>query len=60
MVTKVGINGIGRIGRMVSRAALNNPQAKVVGINDPFIDSEHMAYLLTYDSVHGRFKALVA
>ena len=56
MVTKIGINGFGRIGRLVFRAALNNPQVKVVGINDPFIDPEYMAYMLKYDSVHGRFK----
>jgi glyceraldehyde 3-phosphate dehydrogenase len=55
-VTKIGINGFGRIGRLVFRAALNNPAAKIVGINDPFIDAEYMAYMLQYDSVHGRFK----
>jgi glyceraldehyde 3-phosphate dehydrogenase len=55
-VTKIGINGFGRIGRLVFRAALNNPKAKIVGINDPFIDAEYMAYMLKYDSVHGRFK----
>jgi len=59
MVTKVGINGFGRIGRLVFRAALNNPEAKVVGINDPFIEAEYMAYMLKYDSVHGRFKGTV-
>jgi len=56
MVTKIGINGFGRIGRLVLRAALKNPGADVVGINDPFIDTEYMAYMLKYDSVHGRFK----
>ncbi len=56
MAIKIGINGFGRIGRLVLRAALENPQAKVVGINDPFIDAEYMAYMLKYDSVHGRFK----
>jgi glyceraldehyde 3-phosphate dehydrogenase len=55
-VTKIGINGFGRIGRLVFRAALNNPAVKIVGINDPFIDAEYMAYMLKYDSVHGRFK----
>src|SRR5215472_8874556 len=62
-VIKIGINGFGRIGRLVFRAALNNPKTKIVGINDPFIDAEYMAYMLKYDSVHGRFsgsaKALV-
>ena len=55
MVTKIGINGFGRIGRLVFRAALNNPRARIVGINDPYIDAEYMAYMLKYDSVHGRF-----
>jgi glyceraldehyde 3-phosphate dehydrogenase len=56
MVTKIGINGFGRIGRLVLRAALHDPEAEFVGINDPFIDAEYMAYMLKYDSVHGRFK----
>ena len=56
MVTKIGINGFGRIGRLVFRAALSNPKAKIVGINDPFIDPEYMVYMLKYDTVHGRFK----
>ncbi|HWB87468.1 MAG TPA: type I glyceraldehyde-3-phosphate dehydrogenase [Bryobacteraceae bacterium] len=55
-MTKIGINGFGRIGRLVLRAAANNPEAKIVGINDPFLDAEYMAYMLKYDSVHGRFK----
>jgi glyceraldehyde 3-phosphate dehydrogenase len=55
MATKIGINGFGRIGRLVFRAAMNHPEAKIVGINDPFIDAEYMAYMLKYDSVHGRF-----
>jgi glyceraldehyde 3-phosphate dehydrogenase len=55
-VTKIGINGFGRIGRLVLRAAANNPHLKIVGINDPFIDAEYMAYMLKYDSVHGRFR----
>jgi len=55
-VTKIGINGFGRIGRLVLRANANNPEAKIVGINDPFLDAECMAYTLKYDSVHGRFK----
>jgi glyceraldehyde 3-phosphate dehydrogenase len=58
-VTKIGINGFGRIGRLVFRAALENPEAKIVGINDPFLDAEYMAYMLKYDSVHGRFKGSV-
>jgi glyceraldehyde 3-phosphate dehydrogenase len=53
---KIGINGFGRIGRLVFRASLDNPNVKVVGINDPFIDLDYMAYMLRYDSVHGQFK----
>jgi glyceraldehyde 3-phosphate dehydrogenase len=53
---KIGINGFGRIGRLVFRAALNNPEVEIVGINDPFINAEYMAYMLKYDSVHGRFR----
>ena len=56
MATKIGINGFGRIGRLVFRVAVNHPEAEIVGINDPFIDAEYMAYMLKYDSVHGRFK----
>src|SRR5215471_2359029 len=55
-MTKIGINGFGRIGRLVLRAAVNDPDAKIVGINDPFLDAEYMAYMLKYDSVHGRFR----
>jgi len=58
MVVKVGINGFGRIGRLVFRAALEKfpSQVQVVAINDPFIDPEYMVYLLKYDSTHGRFQ----
>lgn len=52
---KIGINGFGRIGRLVFRAAASNPNVQVVGINDPFIDLEYMKYMLKYDSVHGQF-----
>jgi len=55
MAIKVGINGFGRIGRLVFRAACKNPAIEVVGINDPFIDPEYMIYMLKYDTVHGRF-----
>jgi glyceraldehyde 3-phosphate dehydrogenase len=60
MATKVGINGFGRIGRLVFRATVNNPNIKVVGINDPFIDLDYMAYMLKYDTVHGRFDGTIA
>lgn len=58
---KVGINGFGRIGRMVFRAAVYNfaNDIEVVGIND-LLDADYLAYMLKYDSVHGRFKGEVA
>ncbi len=56
MAIKVGINGFGRIGRLVFRASISNPAVEVVGINDPFIDVEYMVYMLKYDTVHGRFE----
>ena len=54
---KVGINGFGRIGRMVFRAAVENfsKDIQIVGIND-LLDPEYLAYMLKYDSVHGEFK----
>src|SRR5579871_6491625 len=56
MTIKVGINGFGRIGRMVFRAALQNfPDIEVVAIND-LLEPDYLAYMLQYDSVHGRFK----
>jgi len=55
MAIKIGINGFGRIGRLAFKAAINNPNVHVVGINDPFIDLEYMVYMLKYDTVHGRF-----
>ena len=56
MSTKIAINGFGRIGRLVFRASLNNPDIEVVAVND-LMDAETMAYLLTYDSVHGKLDA---
>jgi len=54
---KVGINGFGRIGRLVLRAALGrHADLEVVAVNDPFLDTDYMKYLLTYDTVHGRFQ----
>ena len=55
---KVGINGFGRIGRLVFRAGLNYPEIQFVGIND-LVPPENLAYLLKYDSTHGRFKGTV-
>ncbi|KAG0191080.1 hypothetical protein DFQ28_000978, partial [Apophysomyces sp. BC1034] len=71
MAVKVGINGwilcldaepihsFGRIGRIVLRASLNNPNVQVVSVNDPFIDLDYMVYMFKYDSTHGRFKGSV-
>ncbi|KAI8069288.1 glyceraldehyde-3-phosphate dehydrogenase [Gongronella butleri] len=58
-MVQVGINGFGRIGRIVLRAALENPKVQVVSINDPFIDLDYMVYMFKYDSTHGRFKGTV-
>eukprot|EP00658_Telonema_sp_P-2_P068962 TRINITY_DN57_c0_g1_i3.p1 TRINITY_DN57_c0_g1~~TRINITY_DN57_c0_g1_i3.p1 ORF type:complete len:350 (+),score=96.93 TRINITY_DN57_c0_g1_i3:229-1278(+) len=55
----VGINGFGRIGRLVCRAAIANPGANVVAINDPFMSLEYMVYQFKYDSVHGVYKGSV-
>ena len=56
MGIKVGINGFGRIGRLVFRAAVAQPETyEVVGINDPFIDLDYMVYMVQYDTMHGRF-----
>jgi glyceraldehyde 3-phosphate dehydrogenase len=57
---RIGINGFGRIGRLVFRAALQNPNVKLVAVNDPFMDIGYMAYLFQYDSTHGRFKGTVS
>ncbi len=60
MAIKVGINGFGRIGRLVFRAAVSQPETfEVVGINDPFIDLDYMVYMIKYDTVHGRFQGTV-
>ena len=58
MAIKIGINGFGRIGRIVFRAAQHRDDIEVVGIND-LIDVEYMAYMLKYDSTHGRFDGTV-
>ncbi|MEO7244101.1 MAG: type I glyceraldehyde-3-phosphate dehydrogenase [Rubrivivax sp.] len=60
MSIKIGINGFGRIGRMVFRAAIaNHSDIEVVGIND-LLEPDYLAYMLSYDSVHGRFKGDVS
>ncbi|WP_341215441.1 type I glyceraldehyde-3-phosphate dehydrogenase [uncultured Wocania sp.] len=55
---KIGINGFGRIGRIAFRIAVERPNVEVVGIND-LLDVEHLAYLLKYDSVHGKFNGTI-
>jgi glyceraldehyde 3-phosphate dehydrogenase len=55
----VGINGFGRIGRLVLRAAIEKDTVNVVAINDPFLDLAYMEYMFKYDSTHGRFKGTV-
>jgi len=58
-MVRIGINGFGRIGRLVMRAAKSNPEIKVVAVNDPFIPPNYMSYMLKYDSTHGRFPGTV-
>ena len=60
MVAGMGINGFGRIGRLVFRAAMDNPEVSVKGVNDPFMDLTYMVYQLKYDSVHKRFPGTIA
>ena len=60
MSIKLGINGFGRIGRMVFRAAIENfSDIQIVGIND-LLEPDYLAYMLKYDSVHGRFKGEIS
>ncbi|KAK7515147.1 glyceraldehyde 3-phosphate dehydrogenase [Phyllosticta citriasiana] len=56
MVVKVGINGFGRIGRIVFRNAIEHQDVDIVAVNDPFIEPNYAAYMLKYDSTHGQFK----
>jgi len=58
-MSAIGINGFGRIGRLVLRAALQKG-AKVVAINDPFISLDYMVYMFKYDSTHGQYKGSVS
>ncbi|VDN02578.1 unnamed protein product [Thelazia callipaeda] len=57
---KIGINGFGRIGRLVLRAAVEKDTVEVVSVNDPFISIDYMVYMFKYDSTHGRFKGSVS
>ncbi len=60
MAIKIGINGFGRIGRLVFRAAMAQPDLyDIVGVNDPFVDIDYMVYMTKYDSIHGQFKGTV-
>ena len=57
---KVGINGFGRIGRLVLRASIkNNSNVEIVGVNDPFLTPDYAAYMVKYDSIHGHFDGTV-
>ena len=58
MSIKVGINGFGRIGRMVVRASINHPEIEIVGIND-LCPADYLAYMLKYDTMHGQFQGTV-
>ncbi len=60
MAIKVGINGFGRIGRLVFRAGLANPNIEFTAINDPFMTPDYCAYMLRYDSVHGKFEGKIS
>ncbi|TYJ43311.1 hypothetical protein E1A91_A03G144200v1 [Gossypium mustelinum] len=53
---KIGINGFGRIGRLVARVALQRNDVELVAVNDPFISTDYMTYMFKYDSVHGQWK----
>ena len=59
MSVKVGINGFGRIGKLVFQAALAKGDVEVVAVNDPFVTADYMAYMTKYDTVHGRFNGTV-
>ena len=58
-MVKCGINGFGRIGRIVFRNAIEHPDCEIVAVNDPFIEPKYAKYMLEYDSTHGRFKGTV-
>jgi len=55
----IGINGFGRIGRLVMRAAKNDPMVNIVAVNDPFISTDYMEYMFQFDSTHGPYKGTV-
>eukprot|EP01083_Nonionella_stella_P146248 459740_1 len=55
-MVNVGINGFGRIGRLVLRDCVTRPDVNVVAVNDPFLELDYLCYMFKYDSVHGRFQ----
>ena len=59
MSIKIGINGFGRIGKLTLQAALTKEEVEIVAINDPFITADYMAYMVKYDTVHGKFNGTV-
>jgi glyceraldehyde 3-phosphate dehydrogenase len=59
MTARVGINGFGRIGRLVARIVLKRNDVELIAINDPFLDAEYMSYLFKHDTVHGTYKGTV-
>ena len=59
MSIKVGINGFGRIGRLVFRAGIDRPDIEFVGINDPVMTPDYLAYMLKYDTMHGQFDGTI-
>ena len=59
MSIKIGINGFGRIGNLAFQAALEKEDVEIVSVNDPFITADYMAYMIKYDTIHGRFKGEV-
>ena len=60
MSIKIGINGFGRIGNLAFQAALSREGVEIVAINDPFIAADYMAYMVKYDTVHGRFNGSIS
>ena len=60
MSIRIGINGFGRIGKLAFQAALSKEGVEIVAINDPFITADYMAYMVKYDTVHGRFNGTIS